>query len=140
MLNLKILSKKFEVEKDGKKRTFLRYFTPVKIVVKGEEDKGLQRKTVTVKFTQDVRIPEPKNFMLTVDIDKKQISIPTVYEIKKNDKGEDEYPTVWIRGYEAYKELHRKPKEENTAFGVVFESDTEEVEIGDSDNKDDLPF
>lgn len=140
MLNLKVLSKKCEVEKDGKKRTFLTYFTPVKITVKGEEEKGLQRKTLSVKFVQECRIPEPKNFLLTVDLDKKQISIPNVYEIKVNDKGEKEYPTVWIRGYESYKELHRKPKDENTAFGVTFEADTEEIEINDSDSKDDLPF
>ena len=35
-IKLKVLSKKVEVEKDGKKRSFLRYFAPVKMVVKGE--------------------------------------------------------------------------------------------------------
>ncbi len=141
MLSLKVLSKKQEFEKDGKKKSFRTYFTPVHIIVKGEEDKGLQSKTLKVKFTQDVRIPEANNFMLVVDIDKKQISIPEKYEVTEKD-GKKEYPTVWIRGYDSYTPLHRKTNS-NTAFGVVFDSDDEvsEAEIDNAElDKDDLPF
>lgn len=128
--NLKVLSKKVEVEKDGKKRTFLRYFAPVKIIVKGEEDKGLQKKSLTVKFTTDVTLPKDARFMiLTVDESKKQISCPFVYEVKEDEDGNLEFPVIWIRGYENIRLL---TSNDSISNHVQFETeDTEEVEIED---------
>ena len=146
LVSLKILSKKIETEVNGKKRTFNRYFSPVKIVVKGEEEKGRQRKSITVKFTQDVTLPKGyRFFILTVDTDKDQLSAPHIYEVKEDETGKLVYPTIWIRGYEEVKPL--TPKSKPITEDVEFETEeveTEEHEIendeADTPNNDNLPF
>lgn len=126
--NLKVLSKKVEVESKGKKKTFLRYFAPVKIVVKGEEEKGKQAKSLTVKFKQDVQLPkDARFFILTVDEAKGQIGCPFVYEVSEDKDGNKIFPVIWIRGYEDIKLLKSNDSISNY---VDFETtDTEEVEI-----------
>lgn len=134
-IKLKVLSKKVEVEKDGKKRSFLRYFAPVKMVVKGEEDKGRQSKQITVKFRQSVQIPNARFFILTCN--ESDISCPFAYEIKTTDDGKKEYPVCWIRGYQSYEVLSSKG-----GLDKHVEFETEEVEIKDANesDKEDLPF
>lgn len=130
--NLKVLSKKVEVEKvikgKPKKVEFLRYFAPVKMLVKGEESKGKQAKSLTVKFTKDVQLPkDARFFILTVDESKGQIGCPFIYEVTEDEDGNKIFPVIWIRGYEDIKLL-----KSNTSISnhVDFETtDTEEVEI-----------
>lgn len=142
---LKVLSTKVSIEKDGKKKSFLRYFAPVKMVVKGEEESGKQKKKVTVKFTEDVELPKnARFFMLTVDTEKDQISCPRIWEVKeKEDKDGNkvlEYPVIWIRGFEEIKELPRKPITEDVEFETEESvTTTEEHEI-ETESEDDLPF
>ena len=146
LVSLKILSKKIETEVNGRKRTFNRYFSPVKIVVKGEEEKGRQRKSITVKFTQDVTLPKGvRFFILTVDTDKDQLGAPHVYEVTQDENGNPKYPVIWIRGYEELKPL--KAKSRPITEDVEFETEdveTEEHEIendeADTPNNDNLPF
>lgn len=135
LVSLKILSKKVTVESNGKKKTFLRYFTRVKMVEKGKEDAGKVEKSLTVKFTEESGKLLPKEarfFTLKVDTDKGQLSCPRVYEvIVKEDKDGNEikeYPVVWIRGFSDYKELPRKPITEDVEFETE-DTETEEHEI-----------
>ena len=142
LVKIKVLSKKIEAKVKGKKKTFLRYFAPSKIVVKGEEDKGKQKKSITVKFTEEAEKKLPKDarfFILVVDTEKNQIGVPQVYEIKKTEDEDGnevtERPTIWIRGFEDIKliEVKHRPITDYVEFET--EEESEEVEI-DSDDVD----
>ena len=137
-IKLKVLSKKVEVEKDGKKRSFLRYFAPVKIVVKGEEDKGRQSKQITVKFKQSVQTPNVRFFILTCE--ENDISCPFAWEIKTKEDGKKEYPVIWIRGYKSFEALSSKGGLDKHVEFETEDIETEEVEIKDADKDTDLPF
>lgn len=135
LVSLKILSKKVTIESNGKKKTFLRYFTRVKMLEKGKENAGKVLKSLTVKFTEESGKQLPKDarfFILTVDTDKEQLGCPRVYEVNvKEDKDGNEvkeYPVVWIRGFEEYKELPRKPITDDVEFETE-DVETEEHEI-----------
>lgn len=142
MISIKILSKKVTVESNGKKKTFLRYFTRVKMLVKGEEDKGKVSKSLTVKFTQDASklLPKEARFF-TVNVTMDQLSCPRIYEVKvEEDKDGNEikkFPTIWIRGFSDYKELPTKPITDDVDFETE-ETETEEHEIGITE--DNIPF
>ena len=139
LVSLKILSKKVSIEKNGKKKSFNRFFTPVKMVVKGHEEDGKVEKSLTVKFTEETSklIGDNRFFVLTVDTAKDQISCPRVYEVKETEDKDGnkvtEYPVIWIRGYESLKPLPRKPITDDVEFETV-DTETEEHEI-ESDDK-----
>lgn len=135
MLTVKILSKKVTVEKDGKKKSFIRYFTRVKMTEKGKEQDGKVLKSLTVKFTKEASkllpLKEARFFTINVD-ENSQLSCPRVYEvtIKEDKDGNEikEYPVVWIRGFTDYKELPRKPITDDVEFETE-DTETEEHEI-----------
>lgn len=134
LVSLKILSKKVTVESNGKKKTFLRYFTRVKMLEKGKEDAGKVIKSLTVKFTEEASKQLPKDarfFTIKVDTDKEQLSCPRVYEVvTEEDKDGNEvkkFPTIWIRGFSDYEALPMKPITDDVEFDT--ETETEEHEI-----------
>lgn len=134
LVSLKILSKKVTVESNGKKKTFLRYFTRVKMLEKGKEDAGKVVKSLTVKFTEEASKQLPKDarfFTIKVDTDKEQLSCPRVYEVvTEEDKDGNEvkkFPTIWIRGFSDYEALPMKPITDDVEFDT--ETETEEHEI-----------
>ena len=109
----------------SKRTEFPTYWTPVTIMVKGEEDKGLQEKTLNVKFTKiaDKKLPVDFKGGQIVIKDPKNINFPYVYEVKQDEDGEDIYPEVWIRDFD---EILPLPQKQNTCH---FEGDDEEVEL-----------
>lgn len=135
MLKVKVLSKKISVKKDGKTKSFLRYFTHVKMVVKGEEEKGKQLKSLTVKFTEEVSKKLPKDarfFILGLEKPVEQLGCPRVYEVKvTNDEDGNEikeFPVIWIRGYDSYEDLPMKPITDDVDFETE-DTTTEETEV-----------
>lgn len=122
MIKIQLLSKDVK-SKDGT-RKFRTFFTPVNIVVKGEEDKGAQKKYLTVKFKDGVEHSNLKRGILTCKDE--DIWIPYVYEITENQEtGKKEFPTVWVRGYEDYQVT--KSNRQNTCVPILDEVDTDEV-------------
>ena len=135
LVSLKILSKKVTVESNGKKKTFLRYFTRVKMLEKGKEESGKVLKSLTVKFTEDASKLLPKDarfFTIKVDTDKEQLSCPRVYEVvTEEDKDGNEvkkFPTIWIRGFSDYEALPMKPITEDVEFDTDTETEEHEIE------------
>ena len=122
MIKLLLKSKKKQT-KDG--RQFRTYFTDVMIVVKGEESKGKQRKTLTVKFDKDC----PNTSKLVrgyLTIDEKEIDLPFKYQIVEKD-GKPSYPSIYIRNFENYEEVKGK----STIEFLTEEDETEETVIDD---------
>ena len=131
LIKIKLLSKQVNV---GSKK-FRRYFTPVKIVVKGEEEKGKQSKSLTVKFAKSCKLPDKVNFaIITADVSKGQISVPTLYEITEDKDGNTIYPVIWLRGFEDCKPLQPKADLSNIDFELGDDADdNEEIEIKDNE-------
>lgn len=121
----------------SKKTDFPSYFTPVKIVVKGEEEKGAQEKTINVYFseTADKKLPVGFNGGI-IECNADDVNVPYVYEIKKEQvkkgkhKGEivDRYPMIYIKDLISVTKLESK---ENTCCFLGVEEDTEETEISE---------
>ena len=128
MIRLLLKSKKKQ-SKDG--RQFRTYFTDVMIVVKGEESKGKQRKTLTVKFDKDC----PNTSKLVrgfLTVDEKDIDLPFKYQIVEKD-GKPSYPSIYIRKFESYEEAKGKSTiefltEEDETEDTVIDDEGEEVE------------
>lgn len=111
---------------DGKKK-FRTFYTKMNLLVKGEEEKGKQNKSVTVKFTSDVNSKNISRGLLTCTV--KDVGFPRVYEITE-EKQEDGsvkkiYPVVWIRGYKSFEE---KEYDVENPF-ITDDEETEESEI-----------
>ena len=100
------------------------YYTKMMIIVKGEEEKGKQLKSVTLKFTSDVDNKNITSGMLTAIV--KDVSFPRVYEITIDEEtGKKVYPTVWVRSYKSFEEIEQDVE---NPF-VIDEPDTEETII-----------
>lgn len=111
----------------SKKTNFPSYWTPVKIVVKGEEEKGQQEKGLKVVFSKEADKKLPVDFKGGVlEVKGENINFPFIYEIKHGDNGEDNYPFVYIKMFESITPL--KPRENTCAF-LVDEQDTTETEM-----------
>ena len=122
-MKIKVL-KTTKTTKDG--RTFTSYFTPVMIVVKGEEDKGEQQKGLTLNFSKEADKKLPVNFNGGIlECKGEDVIMPFVYEIKQRD-GKDDYPNVYIKDFEKITPL--KPKK-NTCRFLVDEEESEETEL-----------
>ena len=122
MVKLLLKSKKKQT-KDG--RQFRTYFTDVMIVVKGEESKGKQRKTLTVKFDKECKgVSKLVRGYLTID--EKDIDLPFKYQIVEKD-GKPSYPSIYIRNFEKYEEVKGK----STIEFLTEEDETEETVIDD---------
>lgn len=111
----------------SKKTTFPSYFTPVMIIVKGEEDKGEQSKGLKVVFSKEADKKLPVDFRGGIlELKGEDVNYPFIYEIKKNEDGEDDYPFVYIKNFESITPL--KPRE-NTCRFIGVEEDTEETDL-----------
>lgn len=108
--------------KDGKKK-WVEFRTPMSLTVKGEEEKGKQKKWVTVKFDESINTKELSRGVLTVKV--ADISFPKVYEITEDEDGKKKYPVVWINAFKEFREVER---EIENPF-LTDEHDTEEVDI-----------
>lgn len=127
MLKIKVLSKKETITKDGKEKSFYRYFTPVDIeVIEDGESKGIQRKSLRVHFTKKAskQLKDDKVFAIIGG----DIGLPFVYQITEDEDGNKVYPEVWVRDIQLYQEIPLKAKE-STCKPVLDEEDTESVEI-----------
>lgn len=131
LIKLKVLSTKVKQQK----KSFLRYFTYVKMLAVGEEEKGKQEKSLNVRFTDDAKKELPKDirfFILTIDTDKNQIGMPRKYEIveEEDENGvvKKQYPEIWVRGFEKCEKIASKPITDDVEF-VVDEEPTKETEI-----------
>lgn len=125
-----LLVSKIKETKDGRK--FRKFFSPVKILVKGEEDKGLQDKTITVKFGEGINTSNFIRGILTVK--EENIEIPYKWEVKPSKKNPEKlkYPEIWIKhSIESF-----EPRVTNNSVqftGLEEETDTEETEISSVD-------
>ena len=128
MLKMLLMSKQ-QTRPDGKSK-FRKYFTYVDIEVEGEEDKGLQTKSVTVKFDKSIDTSRYVRGILTVK--EENIDIPYRYKIKETVQEDGTvkktYPHIYIKKVESYEE--RKPKT-TAQFNLMDEAETEETEIDD---------
>ena len=119
----------------SKKTNFPSYYTPVMIVVKGEEEKGEQQKGLKVLFSKTADKQLPVDFKGgIIDVDGSDINFPYIYEIKTNDNGEDDYPFVYIKKFNSVTPL--KPRK-NTCRFIGVEEESEEVEISESNAESD---
>lgn len=110
----------------SKKTTFPSYFTPVMIVVKGEEEKGEQKKGLKVVFSKEADKKLPVDFKGgTLEVKGEDVNFPFIYEIKNKD-GEDDYPFVYIKNFDGITPL--KPRE-NTCRFLTDEEESEETEL-----------
>lgn len=125
MKELKIKIYKKEVNSSNG-RKFPTYFTKVKMVKKGEEDKGRQEVWLNVKFRNNVATSNLRSGTLVVDAS--QINMPFTYEIVKDEKGKDVYPTLWVRGYIDFIPKGKQANYTQDMF-VVDEEDVESGEI-----------
>ena len=135
MVKLLVKSKKKKNASTGAQ--FRTYFTDVMIVVKGEEAKGKQRKTVNVRFDQKV---DTKNIVRGIITCKEEdIDLPFKYQVITKDNGKESYPTIYIRKIESYEEkrgastIEFITDEEETADTVI---DEDEVEVTDENEED----
>ena len=123
-----LLKSKKKQSKDGKQK-FRTFFTDVMIVVKGEEEKGKQRKSLTVKFDKKVDTDKLTRGLLTVDV--KDIDMPFKYQIIQKD-GKESYPSIYIRNYDNFEER----RGESTIDFLTEEDDTEETVIDDEEHEE----
>ena len=123
MIKLLLKSKKKTAPNGAQFRTF---FTSVMILVKGEEEKGKQRKTLTVKF--DKAVDTSKLVRGYLECNEADIDLPFKYQIKQKD-GKDSYPTIYIRKYENYEEKRGS----STIEFITDEDETEETVIDDDE-------
>ena len=133
MIKLLLMSKQ-QKTKDG--RSFKKFFTSVNVIVKGEEDKGEQRKTITVRFDKVVDTSKFVRGILTVKEDK--IELPYKYEIKtviKDGVEKIKYPSIYVKAVESYEP--RQPKSTIT-FNLLDEGeDIEDTVVDDEETEED---
>ena len=133
-VKLLLKSKKKKAKNGAQFRTF---FTDVMILVKGEESKGKQKKTLTVKFDKGVNTSNLIRGYLTVD--EKDIDLPFKYQVLKREDGSDSYPIIYIRNYSNYEEKRGNStitfltEEDETEDTVIDDEEVEEVEDEDHD-------
>lgn len=109
-VRIQLFSKLATIKVKGKEKKIRNFWTYMNLLVKGEEEKGLQKKSVTVKFRQDVDndseydLEDIKNGILTG-----VVNAPFIYEIKEDEEGLH-YPELWVRKIHAFKpkESHHK--------------------------------
>ena len=117
-----LLKSKKKQTKDGRK--FRTYFTDVMILVKGEEEKGKQRKSLTVKF--DKTVDTSKYVRGLIEVEDQDIDLPFKYQIITKD-GKESYPSIFIRKIHSYEEK----KGESTIEFLTDENETEDTVIDD---------
>ena len=135
-MKIKVL-KTTKQTKDG--RSFPSCFTPVTIVVKGEEAKGPQEKCLTVRFSELAEKKLPVDFNGGfIEAKGEDIYAPYVWEMRKKD-GKEYYPDVYVKDFESISDLPPRKPRENTCTFLLDEKETEESEIADEPASE-LPF
>lgn len=135
-MKIKVL-KTTKQTKDG--RSFPSYFTPVTIVVKGEEGKGPQEKCLTVRFSELAEKKLPVDFNGGfIEAKGEDVFAPYVWEMRKKD-GKEYYPDVYLKDFESISPLPPRKPRENTCTFLLDEKETEESEIADEPASE-LPF
>lgn len=125
MKQLLLMSKQQET-KDGKK--FRKFFTKVFIQVKGEEAKGLQKKSITVKFAEGINTKDFIRGLLSAeDVD---IEIPYQWSIGKTKDGKDRYPRIYVKKVAKFEP---RLSESTVKFCLEDEQETEPVDIEDEE-------
>lgn len=124
-MSVKLLLKS-KKQKASNGATFRRFFTDVKILVKGEEEKGKQRKSITVKFDKSVDTSKLVRGFITCN--EADIDLPFKYQIQEKD-GKPSYPTIYIRKIENYEEK----RGQSTIEFLTEEDETEETNIDDEE-------
>ena len=124
-MSVKLLLKS-KKQKASNGATFRRFFTDVKILVKGEEEKGKQRKSITVKFDKSVDTSKLVRGYITCN--EADIDLPFKYQIQEKD-GKPSYPTIYIRKIENYEEK----RGQSTIEFLTEEDETEETNIDDEE-------
>ena len=122
-----LLKSKKKTTSDGKKQ-FRTYFTSVLILVKGEEEKGKQRKTLTVRFDDSVNTKDLVRGIVTVE--EKDIDLPFKYQVQHKD-GKDTYPYIYIRKIKSYEE-----KRGQSSIEFITDEDETEDTVIDEDPVD----
>ena len=129
MVKLLLKSKKKRAKNGAQFRTF---FTDVMIVVKGEESKGRQKKTLTVKFDKAVDTSKLiRGFITCEDAD---IDLPFKYQVKTKEDGKVSYPTIYIRKIASYEENKGK----STIEFITEESETEDTVIDEDEEVEEV--
>lgn len=114
---------KIQKTKDGKKK-FRKFFTRVMIQVKGEEDKGKQKKSLTVRFAEGI---ETKDFIRGIlSVEDNDIEIPYQWAITKTDDGKDRYPSIYVKKVAKFEP---RLSETTVEFCLEDEKETEDVDI-----------
>lgn len=124
-----LLMSKINQTADGRK--FRKFFTTMNIIVKGEEEKGLQQKTLNVKFDKEI---STKDFVRgIVQVDENKIEIPYKWEVKEDPKtGKKRFPTIWIKEIVMYTP---KLAKSTGTFNLLDEEETDEVVISESEEQ-----
>ena len=124
-----LLMSKMNQTEDGRK--FRKFFTSMNIVVKGEEEKGLQNKTLNVKFDKEI---STKDFVRgIVEVDENKIEIPYKWEVKEDAKtGKKRFPTIWIKEIVSYTP---KLAKSTGTFNLLDEEETDEVVISENEEQ-----
>lgn len=118
-----LLMSKTQKTKDGKKK-FRKFFTRVMIQVKGEEDKGKQKKSLTVRFAEGI---ETKDFIRGIlSVEDNDIEIPYQWAITKTDDGKDRYPSIYVKKVAKFEP---RLSETTVEFCLEDEKETEDVDI-----------
>ena len=127
MITKLLLMSKQQTRADGKSK-YRKFFTYMDIEVKGEEDKGLQLKSITVKF--DKTIDTSKFVRGIITLDDNDFDAPYKYEVKEEVQQDGsvkkKYPHIYIKKIVSYED--RKPKSTGQ-FNLMDEAETEETEI-----------
>lgn len=118
-----LLMSKQQKTKDGKKK-FRKFFTRVMIQVKGEEEKGKQKKSLTVRFADGI---ETKDFIRGIlSVEDADIEIPYQWAITKTDDGKDRYPSIYVKKVAKFEP---RLSESTVEFCLEDEKETEDVDI-----------
>lgn len=118
-----LLMSKTQKTKDGKKK-FRKFFTRVMIQVKGEEDKGKQKKSLTVRFAEGI---ETKDYIRGIlSVEDNDIEIPYQWAITKTDDGKDRYPSIYVKKVAKFEP---RLSETTVEFCLEDEKETEDVDI-----------
>lgn len=126
-----MITKRNQKTKDGKKK-FTIFKTHIALIKKGEEEKGKQPMWITLKFVSDLNVSELGRGLLTVKV--ADISFPRVYEVIEDDKGEKQYPVVWVRNFKAFEPLE---KDVENPF-ITDEPETDETVFDNDENVEEL--
>lgn len=133
-----VLFKSNKTTTDGKK--FTAYSTNMNLIVKGEEEKGLQTKKIDVKFDKSLlgRIDEIKGRGDLI-CDAQDVNAPSIFQVTekkdkdgkivlgKDGKAKKVYPNVYISNYIEYRFNPRKATQ--SAFVTCEDLDGEEVVV-----------